>query len=142
MSQTRKQMLQGWSFNCTCSLCASPSATLVSDRNRHRIQEILEYLDHPENRTPPKIQASLDELVHLANEEGLAGQVGDLYSIIAEIWRDVGDLERAREAGMVAVSNLRHYAGYDNVRTGVTVGFLEGLRALERERGEGKDNVG
>lgn len=73
----------------------------------------------------------MDEAEHLGEVEGLAGQMGDLYAIIAEIYLDMGDRKRARKLGRLAIKNLQHYAGFDNLRTDKAAAFMRELDKLE-----------
>jgi len=134
LSHQRAQLIQEWGFNCTCSLCSDAEASRVSDINRDRIQDILESFDHLENRTQEKVRAALEEAEDLGKKEGLAGQMGDVYSIFADIYLDMGDVKNARKYGRIAVKMLRHYAGHDNMRTDSAVAFMAKLDKLETSR--------
>ncbi|KAK0619545.1 hypothetical protein B0T14DRAFT_566384 [Immersiella caudata] len=134
LTEQRTQLIKEWGFNCTCSLCTNPQLFKGSDKNRDRIQQILESLDHNENRTQAKVQAAVDEVEELVVKEGLAGQLGDFHGIIADIYLNVGDLKKARKYGKSAVKLLGHYAGVDNMRTDRAVAFLRELDALEARR--------
>jgi hypothetical protein len=125
-------LIQEWGFNCTCSLCNNPKRFKASDKNRDRIQVILESLDHPGNRTQAKVRAAVEEVEDLVVKEGLAGQLGDFYAIIADIYLNMGDLRKARKSGRNAVKLLQHYAGFDNMRTEKAEEFMRELNALER----------
>ncbi|OTA98155.1 hypothetical protein M426DRAFT_70346 [Hypoxylon sp. CI-4A] len=127
-SEQRQSLIQEWGFNCTCSLCASPKAATVSDRQRSRIQELLEELDRPETHTHSAIEKRVAEILDLCEKEALAAQVGDLYTIVAEVYSGIGDLDSAARYGKRAVKELVHYAGYDHDRTKSALLFLENLR--------------
>ena len=131
LSEQRAQLIQKWGFNCTCSLCSDAEASRVSDINRGRIQDILESLDHIENRTQENVRAAVDEIEDLGKKEGLAGQIGDFYGIIADIYLQMGDLKNARKYGTMAVKMLQHYAEFDNMRTGAAVAFMGKLDKVE-----------
>ncbi|KAK3986343.1 hypothetical protein QBC44DRAFT_140287 [Cladorrhinum sp. PSN332] len=139
LSKDRHALLQLWGFNCTCSLCADPVASKHSDTQRARIQEILEDLDKPESRTPEKLVANIREVEELAEKEGMTAQIGDLYGIIANIFLEIGDSERAREYGETAVRNLRWYAGFDSERA---VGAMEFRERLDDKSGSRKKYSG
>ena len=116
--ETRQEMIRGWGFNCTCSLCSASAAEVeTSDRQRLRIQDVLASFDDPVNHTHDKVHRALDEVLELVGREGMEAQIGDFYGIIARIYRDMGDLERAVEYARMAVKEIRHYAGFDNERT-------------------------
>ena len=80
------------------------------------------------------MRAALEEAEDLGKKEGLAGQMGDVYSIFADIYLDMGDVKNARKYGRIAVKMLRHYAGYDNMRTDSAVAFMAKLDKLETSR--------
>lgn len=121
-----------WGFNCTCKLCTDAEASKVSDTNRNRIQIILESLDHKANRTPEKVEAALAELEQLTSIEGLDGQVGDCYAIMARVYWEMGDVEKAKKLGKRAVELLRHYAGFDSPRTDEAVEFMWEIEEAKR----------
>jgi len=121
-----------WGFNCTCKLCKDADATKVSNTNRNRIQIILESLDHQVNRTPEKAEAALTELEQLTSVEGLDGQVGDCYAIMARVYWEMGDVEKATKLGKKAVELLRHYAGFDSPRTDEAVEFMLEIEQAKR----------
>jgi len=103
----------------------------VSDINRDRIQDILESLDHEEDRTQEKVRVAVEEVEDLGREEGLAGQIDDFYGIMADIYLAMGDLKNARKHGKLAVKMLQHYAGFDNMRTDGAVAFMRKLDKME-----------
>ncbi|KAK3349746.1 hypothetical protein B0T25DRAFT_505015 [Lasiosphaeria hispida] len=117
LSEQRQDVIKGWGFNCTCALCRDTEATKVSDSHRARIQAIFDELDAPENRTHEKVQAAMTELEELVEEEGLAAQIGDLHTIFADLYLDMGDSQKAREHAGLALGMLRQFAGWDNDRT-------------------------
>ncbi|KAI1460192.1 SET domain-containing protein [Annulohypoxylon moriforme] len=126
-SEQRQSLIREWGFNCSCSLCASAEETAISDCRRGRIQELLAELDDPEIRKPALVKKRVDEILDLCRKEGLAAQVGDFYTIAAEVYLSMGDLGLAREYGELAVKELKHYAGYDHERTKSATSFLENL---------------
>ncbi|KAI1140899.1 SET domain-containing protein [Hypoxylon sp. FL0543] len=129
LSEQRQALIREWGFNCTCPLCTSPSETQISDRRRGRIQDLLAELDRPEIRNHAAVKRRVDEILDLCDKEGLTAQVGDFYTIIAEIYSNMGDLDLARKYGELAVRELTHYAGYDHERTRSATLFLEKLRS-------------
>ncbi|KAI0835456.1 SET domain-containing protein [Hypoxylon sp. FL0890] len=132
LSEQRQALVREWGFNCTCSLCTSPAETEISDRRRGRIQDLLAELDRPEIRNHAAVKKRVDEILDLCNKEGLAAQVGDFYTIIAELYSNMGDLDLAKKYGELAVGELTHYAGYDHQRTRSATLFLENLRSKSR----------
>lgn len=142
LSTDRRDLIQFWGFNCTCDLCSNPRATELSDRQRNRIQELLAALDDPAHHTHEKVAAATAEVERLVVEEGMTGQMGDLYSIIADAYLAMGDLPMARRYGRRAVELLRWYAGFDSARTESALQFMVRLEGLEqrvaRDSGSGK----
>ncbi|KAI1081751.1 SET domain-containing protein [Whalleya microplaca] len=127
LSQERQSLIRDWGFNCTCSLCASPNDLAISDRQRGRIQDILAELDRPDIRNHSAVQERIIEILDLCEKEGITAQVGDLYSIIAETYSSMKDLDMAKKYGKLAVEELRHYAGHDHERTERALSVLNGL---------------
>ncbi|KAH9899047.1 SET domain-containing protein [Xylariomycetidae sp. FL2044] len=132
LSHQRRPMIEGWGFNCTCSLCSSPKDLDISDRQRNRIQKLLVELDQPEIRTHEKVHERIVEITELCVREGITAQLGDFYNIISDIYLDMGDVGLARKYGEMAVKELRYYAGYDHERTEKAMLFLETLEAKKR----------
>ncbi|KAK4161208.1 N-lysine methyltransferase SMYD2 [Cladorrhinum sp. PSN259] len=139
LTKDRRALLQAWGFNCTCSLCADPAASKRSDIQRARIQQILEELDRPEGRTPEKLIANIKEVEELAHKEGMTAQIGDLYGIIANIFLEIGEPEKAREYSRIAVRNLRWYAGFDSERAEDAMAFRDKLDGKETKGGKGTE---
>ena len=124
LSPDRKDMLKYWGFTCTCPLCRDAHAIAVSDKNRQRVQDLLESLDHPGNHTHEHVAALTAEVEGLAGTEGLAAQMGDFYGIIADVYLRMRELKLARAYGEMAIELLRHYAGFDGERTEQACEFL------------------
>ncbi|KXX78465.1 N-lysine methyltransferase SMYD2 [Madurella mycetomatis] len=137
LSTDRRDMIQFWGFNCTCALCSNAQAIKTSDRQRRRIQKILEDLDDSANHTPEKVSAATTEVEGLVVEEGMTGQMGDLYSIIANVYLTMGDLKMARSYGKLAVKLLRWYAGFDSARTESAQAFMVKLEGVEHQAAQG-----
>ncbi|KZL63659.1 a g-specific adenine glycosylase [Colletotrichum incanum] len=94
--EDRKQTLQEWGFNCTCTLCSSPDDVAVSDTYRTRLQEILAELTDPAFRTPSLVAELTDELDDVMEREGLAAQAGEFYGMIARVYARMGEAETGR----------------------------------------------
>ncbi|KAI1392475.1 SET domain-containing protein [Hypoxylon trugodes] len=127
LSEQRQSLISEWGFNCTCSLCTSPKDTAISDRRRGRIQELLAELDRPEIQKHAAVEKRVKEILDLCEKEAMAAQVGDFYSIVAEVYSSMGDFSLAKKYGDLAVKELMHYAGYDHERTKGALLFLENL---------------
>ncbi|KAI0384297.1 SET domain-containing protein [Hypomontagnella monticulosa] len=127
LSEQRQSLIREWGFNCTCSLCKSPKESAASDKRRSRIQELLAELDRPDIRSHVAIKKRVDEILGLCAKEGLAAQVGDFHTIVAELYSGLGDIERAKTHAKLAVKELTHYAGHDHERTMSAASFLRKL---------------
>ncbi|KAI0011288.1 SET domain-containing protein [Xylariaceae sp. FL0662B] len=126
-SKERQDLIREWGFNCTCSLCTSPNDLAVSDHQRDRIQDILAELDSPTTRNRSAVQKRVVEIVDLCKKEGMTAQIGDFYTIIMDIYSSMGDLDMAKRYGLLALEELRHYAGHDHERTEKALAMLEDL---------------
>ncbi|KAI1098659.1 SET domain-containing protein [Jackrogersella minutella] len=131
LSEQRQTLIREWGFNCTCSLCASPKDAAASDRRRGRIQDLLAELDRPGIRNHAAVEKIVDEILDLCEKEALAAQVGDFYTIVADVYSSMGDPHLARKYAELAVRELKHYAGYDHERTRSAAMFLEKLGTQE-----------
>ncbi|KAI4864384.1 SET domain-containing protein [Hypoxylon rubiginosum] len=127
MSEQRQSLIREWGFNCTCSLCASTHESAASDRRRGRIQDLLGELDRPEIRNHAAVEKRVSEILDLCEKEAMAAQVGDFYTIVAEVYSSMGDMNSARKYGELALKELKHFAGYDHDRTRSATMFLKGL---------------
>ncbi|KAK4186437.1 N-lysine methyltransferase SMYD2 [Podospora australis] len=125
LSKDRKELLKFWGFECTCALCRDAEATKVSDRQRNRIQRILEQFDNTKNLTVEKMATLTKEVEDLVLKEGMAGQIGDLYNIIGHTYLLMGEKKLAEEYGKLGVEKLRHYAGFDSERTALGLDFMK-----------------
>jgi hypothetical protein len=133
LSHHRAGLLAAWGFNCTCALCAGPSSARVqSDRQRTRIQTVLELIELPRYRNRASLAQLAAETLALCAREGMTAQTGDFHAIVARAYRGVGEPALAREHGLRAVELLRHYAGFDDERT------MRAERMLEELAAEGK----
>ncbi|KAK4198989.1 hypothetical protein QBC40DRAFT_330059 [Triangularia verruculosa] len=128
LSTDRSELLKWWGFTCTCALCQNPTAIKKSDKQRNRIQALLEEFDTPSKLTEPKI-AEIEELVR---EEGMEGQMGDLYNIIGNVYAQRGEMKKAKEYGKKGVVWLSWYAGGDSERISIAKAFVERLEDFER----------
>ncbi|GKT44235.1 uncharacterized protein ColSpa_04416 [Colletotrichum spaethianum] len=125
--EDRKQSLQEWGFNCTCTLCSSPADIAVSDAYRTRLQEILAELTDPAFSTPSLVAELTNELDDVMEQEGLTAQAGEFYGMIARVYVHMGEAETGRRYARMAVEKLVQFAGYDDDRTVKARGLLEEL---------------
>jgi hypothetical protein len=107
-------MMERWGFKCTCPLCANQDEIALSDKNRLRIEEIYGDLNQVEKRTKKNVDAMAEELLHLIDTEGLHPQVGYFCLVIGHAYLGLGEVERAKRYGEVALDKLLRYAGPDD----------------------------
>jgi hypothetical protein len=126
-------MTQKWGFNCTCSVCSSSRRASESDRNKLRIQEVLNQLQDQKNRSHEKVQSLAHELFRLLEAERLQAQAGSFASLLVGVYIAMGDLEMAREYAVSAVSNHTHYIGHDSEKVKSALEMVELLETAEIE---------
>ncbi|KAK4448780.1 SET domain-containing protein 5 [Podospora aff. communis PSN243] len=131
LSEDRKAMIQQWGFNCTCSLCSSPDKASESDRNKRRIQEILDQLQEESNRTPEKVETFAQELFKLLDAERLMFEAGNFASLLTGVYYSMGEMKKARQVASTAVSNNTLYLGHDSVKVQSAKELVEMLAAMD-----------
>ncbi len=124
-------MIQKWHFNCTCSLCLSQEAIADSDRNKHRIQGILNELRAKGNQNPEVVEVLAKEMLGLLELERLDSQTGDLASILVSVYVQMHDLVKAREYAHLAMESHLYYSGYDSKRAENARAMMEFQEGLE-----------
>ena len=106
-SRTRAQ----WGFNCSCSLCHSPS--WVHDASDDRVALIdeleLELNDLSEGRNASTSTAEL--LVSLHKQERLDGVIGDAYMYAAFEYAYIGDKRKVQQYAALAVEHMIVWRG-------------------------------
>lgn len=130
LSQDRKSWIQKWHFNCTCSLCSSPEATQQSDRNKARIQGVLDELKAA-GRNADTVERLSGELMTLLETEGLQAQTGNFASILAGVWLNMYNLSMAREYAALAAEKQIYYMGFDSDKARAAVEMREMLESVE-----------
>ena len=116
LSDDRKAMTQKWGFNCTCSLCSNPDKASESDRNKRRIQGVLDELQDEGNRKPEKVESLAQELFQILEAERLLFEAGSFASLLAGVYYSMGDTKKAREVAATAVTNHTLYLGHDSAK--------------------------
>jgi hypothetical protein len=130
LSEDRKAMLKRWKFTCTCPLCSSDVETATSDLNKSRIQGILNELKVEKGRTQDTVAVLIKELEGILKVERLESQAGGFSSILAGMYFQMLDLDKAKEYAARAVREYTHYAGYESDKVEGAKGmvaFLEGV---------------
>ncbi|KAK5655062.1 hypothetical protein OQA88_5961 [Cercophora sp. LCS_1] len=112
LSEGRKLEIQKWHFNCTCSLCSSEQANKDSDRNKKRVQEILDFLQKEENRTPENGEKMFKELAEIIKVERLFAESGNFASLFAGLYFSMGNFEEATRYAYMAIDNHTQYIGH------------------------------
>jgi hypothetical protein len=106
-SRTKTQ----WGFNCSCSLCHSPS--WVHDASDERVALIdeleLELNDLGPNRTASTSTAEL--LISLHEQERLDGVIGDAYMYASFEYAYIGDKRMVQKYAALAVEHMMVWRG-------------------------------
>lgn len=124
-------MLKGWKFTCTCPLCSSDVETATSDLNKSRIQGILNELKVEKGRTQDTVAVLIKELEGILKAERLDSQAGGFSSILAGMYFQMLDLDKARQYAARAVREYTHYAGYDSEKVESAKGMVNFLDGVE-----------
>jgi hypothetical protein len=100
-----------WGFNCSCSLCHSPS--WVHDASDERVSLIdeleLELNDLSEGRNASTSTAEL--LISLHEQERLDGVIGDAYMYAAFEYAYVGNKRKVQQYAALAVEHMIVWRG-------------------------------
>jgi hypothetical protein len=105
----------------------------TSDRNKIRIQSILNDLNVESNRTLEKVEAHSKELMALLEIEGLESHRGSFESILAGIYVQIHNVVKAREYARMAVESQIRFRGYDDESVDSARATLERLESLETD---------
>ena len=100
-------MLEGiYNFNCTCSLCKAPDAQReVSDKQRDQIIAIRRVLAEPDITLARALELT-NELLRLAEQEGLDIKLKDYYNELAQIFFKLRDFDSALDFSEAALAKL------------------------------------
>jgi hypothetical protein len=104
---------------------------LISDRNRRRIQGILDELKVKEDRNPPMVAFLTEELLDLIDMEGLNAQLGDFFPILMQVHMEMGDFDKAREYGKMALEKQTHFKGIDSEPAERTEAILKRMETFQ-----------
>ena len=131
-------MLEGiYNFNCTCSLCTAPKVKMaVSDKRRDQIIAIRRVLADPETELTQALDLA-NELLGLAEEEGLDIKLKDYYNELTQVFFKLKDTDSALEFAEAALKKAEEFGKEDDefqasIRTNV-----ETLKRM-REKEAGK----
>jgi hypothetical protein len=127
VTEDRKQLLRRWNFDCACALCSSPERSAASDRNRLRIQAILEAMDNPENREYDSLSVATEEMMEIVEVEGLQAQVADFYRILAEAYSQTGFPATARRFAAMSAKKYEEFVGIDSEQLQTAVKLWKAL---------------
>ena len=117
-------------FKCRCSLCTAPPEDIkLSDTRRRRIQE-LEVSLHSGNEPYESAVDKTQELLNLANEEGLHGKMQEFYLDLMGVFYDYGDYQNALVFAEMALNLAKDFEEPGgSVISGIraNIGVLRGL---------------
>ncbi|PKS09161.1 hypothetical protein jhhlp_003775 [Lomentospora prolificans] len=83
-------------FKCQCSLCTAPyEEKMAKDGRRRRMQEIEGLLKSDAAESYDNAVEMAQELINLANEEGLYGKMQELYLDLMSVFYDYADYDNA-----------------------------------------------
>lgn len=133
LSQGRKLEIQAWHFNCTCWLCTSDEANKESDRNKMKVQAILDKMKDKKNRDPAKIEGLFKELTKIIEAERLQAESGNFASLLAGLYFQMQNLEEAKRYATMAVDNHTQYIGHDSFKAKRARATLEILNSIQYE---------
>ena len=123
-------MIARWKFTCTCPLCSSEVEMAKSDINKGRVQAILDELKVEKGRTMDTVAVLIKELEDITKAERLESQNGGFASILAGMYFQMLDLDKAKAYAARAIREFTHYAGYDSDKlegAKEMVAFLDGV---------------
>ncbi|KAI4650673.1 hypothetical protein J4E93_003030 [Alternaria ventricosa] len=99
--QKRQSLIKRWGFKCTCSLCSLPTdERQASDLRRTMIAQAEEKI--MELAKAYKLDEAIvlaEESVELIKEEGVWSMLTDEYAMLAMLWLEKGDGEKAEAYG-------------------------------------------
>ncbi|KAH6623886.1 hypothetical protein F5144DRAFT_659308, partial [Chaetomium tenue] len=126
----RTRALKNWGFNCTCNLCsASAEARSASDERRERLAEAFHTMQHGSVSYNTLVKLT-QELVDLAQVEGLLAKVGEYYQAFMRTYYGAGDAETARKYGRASLKLAEIFSDPEGVLCTGLKGDLEQLDRL------------
>lgn len=126
----RTRALKNWGFNCTCNLCSAfPEAREASDERRERLVEVFHTIQHETTSYNTLVKLTQD-LVNLAQAEGLLAKVGEYYQAFMRIYYRAGDAETARKYGRASLKLAEIFSDPEGVLCTGLRGDLEQLDRL------------
>ena len=111
----RRAHLEGFNFNCTCSLCtASEAERTLSDKRRYRLRDILSEL--PTYKGEAAILGPvLEEVLDMVKKEDMWFLVGNFYAGFAWGYLGSGDFDNATKCGFMAEQMAERYRQEEGV---------------------------
>lgn len=111
----RRIYLDGWNFNCTCSLCTAPEEERsLSDRRRYRLRDILMSLTS-HSVGAGELGKVLHETIDMIEKEELWVLLGHYYAGFAQAYLAAVDFESARKYGFLAEEMAERYGQEDDI---------------------------
>ena len=141
----RKQQLDGWGFQCTCSLCSAPQRDKdISDARRDRLLDIhmqLETLSMGKH----KMEDLTDELTYLINKEEMWPLFCEYYVVVSRAHIAFGDIAKAKKYAQIADNTWYQYGGENHENVEGMRDLWNDIKDLERSlanRGKEKKSKG
>ncbi|KAI4622784.1 uncharacterized protein J4E87_005877 [Alternaria ethzedia] len=99
--QKRQSLIKRWGFKCTCSLCSLPAdERQASDLRRTMITQAEEkIMELAKAYKLDEAIALAEESVELIKDEGVWSMLTDEYAMLAMLWLEKGDKEKAEAYG-------------------------------------------
>ena len=118
-------LLRRWGFSCECALCtASPEELDASDDRLSHIEEIRkEVFNLGKKGGMDSLRKAIslnEELLPLAEEEGLPEQVAETYHIQAWLYEAIGERKKARHFAGLVLSNMEEFGApekFEHIKT-------------------------
>ncbi|KAL1798239.1 hypothetical protein ACET3X_002276 [Alternaria dauci] len=100
-SSKRQSLLKRWGFKCTCDLCSLPTQERQSsDLRRTMIAQAEEkIMELAQEYKLAEAIALAEESVDMIEEEGIWSMLTDEYAMLAMLWLEKGDKEKAEVYG-------------------------------------------
>ena len=138
--ERQKTLLDLWGFRCACDLCAAPkSVVAASDGRRRRIGELREQtLQAAMEKRYAEAIGTAEELVRVAEEEGITAHISDFWEILAKLHFNVWNLDRAARYVRLAIEEIDRYGAPGEAALQKLAVYNELLRDIARRKRHGR----
>jgi hypothetical protein len=123
----RKEALDNWGFECSCSACSTKSGRDQSDKNRKRIDEIASELSEEKGLYFERITALGQEMLSLVETEGFGGLRGLFCELISDAFLRTENVPSARVFAQCAADEHTLYEGPESDEAKRAVALLRSL---------------